>query len=181
MNHGSSSEYSPDEDGHAKHSHVENVEFGQQAFFDGGAPASSFDIFQLLEPARHGIDTNTRFSSSEEANAAMMSMTMPNWNDPTVPTCIGQKKAIVKAMCELMAGVDRAMDNPATIKPFAEGVYSASKIEAICWNVLDATITRQVYGSLPTVRGTKSKSSLTSEMESFADRITAVMEALAVS
>lgn len=141
--------------------------------------APSFDILKLLDPTNHEIDTNTRFTSGEQAHKAAMTRVDMNVSDPTVPTTTQQKCAIVKVMCEAMKSTERALDNPKAVQPFTEGKYSDVSIEAACWKVLESCIDRQTTGPLSPATGEKRKAS--SEMSSFAERISEIIESLIVS
>ena len=90
----------------------------------------------LLNPTRHMKDIHTTYySSAYEANRAL-SHAGNTPEDRTVPRTLGQRKAIVKALCSAIEGVDLAQDNPNMIKPFETKKYSDEKIEAASWNIL---------------------------------------------
>ncbi|RJE26218.1 hypothetical protein PHISCL_01466 [Aspergillus sclerotialis] len=138
--------------------------------------APSFDILKLLDPAKNGIDTTTRFTSADEANKAAMAGLSMNMNDPTIPTTTEQKRAIVKVLCEAMASTERALDNPKAIQPFIENKYSAESIEIASWKLLESCIERQITGPLSLGPGEKPKPS--GEIGSFAERMAEIIEGL---
>lgn len=147
-------------------------------------PATTFDVYKLLDPVKNQLDTNTLFSSAEEANSSTLPAATPGWDDPTLPSTDEQKRAIVKALCLAMTSTEVAEDNPTTIKQFVASEYDAARIEALAWNILDATVARVVYGPLQLAQAAtkkRKKSSQTDEMASFADRMGVAIEGLAVS
>lgn len=134
---------------------------------------------KLLDPAKNGIDTTTRFASGDEAKQAAMGRLSMGMNDATIPTTIEQKRAIVKALCAAMASTERALDNPKAVQPFIDNKYSAESIEIASWKLLESCIDRQVTGPLSLGPGEKPKPG--AEMGSFAERMTEVIEGLVVS
>lgn len=147
-------------------------------------PVTTFDVYKLLDPAKNKPDTNTLFSSAE-ANSLTLPTVIPGWNDPTLSRSVEQKRAIVKALCLAMTSTEVAEDNPTTIKQFVVSEYDPARIEALAWNILDAIVTRVVYGPLQfaqaATKNKKKKKSQTDEMASFAERMGVVIEGLAVS
>ncbi|KAF9893258.1 hypothetical protein FE257_011688 [Aspergillus nanangensis] len=134
------------------------------------------EISSLMDPLMNGVDVETHFRSLDEVKEHLRSKS-PVAYDPTIPHNQFQKQAIVKTMVNLMGGIEYAQDNDNMIAPFAEQRYSTIRLETACWQLLEAIIDRHRDGPLMTAYANVRKS--TTELESFADRLTLIMELIA--
>lgn len=96
------------------------------------------DIEELLDPINSGADTNTIYENSRQAREAMcvVNHELQNQRDRTIPTTDDQKRAIVKALYNAMKSLMYAEDSKAMKRPFIEGKYTDSRLEAACWTLL---------------------------------------------
>ncbi|PTU24561.1 hypothetical protein P175DRAFT_0520469 [Aspergillus ochraceoroseus IBT 24754] len=135
-------------------------------------PEFQEEMATLMHPEINMCDMQTHFSSLGEARAFINHKTVPG-PDPTIPHTDEQKRAIVKAMYNHMMSTRRALDNRGMVKPFEYGKYSSTRAEIACWEILEATIARHLFGPL-----LHEKRKQTGNMNTFARRMAAIMESL---
>ena len=145
-------------------------------FMEPDAPDFVPRMSEILNADHNNADTSTLFPSAEHANQ-FEHESLPD--DVTVPRSILQQRAVVKALFNAIKSTENAQDNPGMIKPFLEGKYSDRRIEILCWNIMHTCAVRHTRGSLLAPFELKRKQ--TAEMNTYAERMSKIIECLMVS
>ncbi|GAB1214728.1 hypothetical protein ATERTT37_003897 [Aspergillus terreus] len=143
--------YTDEEDEDAEGEEVgedeEQQEEGIAAATLSGRPHFVPDMAIFEDPSANGLDTNTCFNDIEEVHRYLRAQnTCPP--DNTLPRTQLQKQAIVNEMVKLMKTTEFALDNENMLKPFKQGKHSRERMEAACWQLLEAMIDRSLNGAL---------------------------------
>ncbi|KAL4780963.1 hypothetical protein BJX76DRAFT_27100 [Aspergillus varians] len=128
-------------------------------------------ILEALESTGEELDTPIKYSSLEEAREHLKVQSRTQGYDPTIPQTVMQKRAIVKALYDLMWSTDKAQDNEGMKKPFKDNRPNPRRVELACWEVLEAAVIREKEGAFTNKqqKGT---------VGSFASRMAAIMEGI---
>lgn len=155
---------------------TEEEEASYFTFIDPDVPDFIPKMSDLLNVKHSNVDKDTIFENVDEANRLASLENIPK--DNTIPRSHDQRKAIVKALCNAVKSTEHAEDNPGMIRPFAEGKYSARRIEVLAWNILHTCVVRHTTGNLLGPFEVKRKQ--VSDLPTFAERMAKILECLTV-
>ncbi|KAL4800736.1 hypothetical protein BDV19DRAFT_352040 [Aspergillus venezuelensis] len=119
-------------------------------------------------------EIQTKFTSLEDAQEKLQGKYEKPVKDPTIPTTIAQKCAIVKALVEFWVDTSCSKDLPRYRDNFRAKPKNQNVIELHCWELLEATIKIAEEGPM----FFKIMTRHTGNIGSFECRITAIMETI---
>ncbi|ODH27791.1 hypothetical protein ACO22_04067 [Paracoccidioides brasiliensis] len=127
-------------------------------------------------PIRQGkSEPKLKFSSTREANS-WRAFEVQVDHDPTIPKTKEEKLEIVSNLLDAMKSTKHAEDNEGMIRPFREQKHSPIRMEIVCWNILEACISRQTNGPLLAIYDGKAKA--TSQISTFKERMEKIVDCL---
>lgn len=133
-------------------------------------------MLDLYDAANSGVDTNTIFADSQAAHKFKDEKLL---QDDTIPRTLDQQRAIVKMLFNAMKNIQYARDSDSMIQPFQNGKYSDSRIEKVCWSIVQTCMYCHTKGFLLANYGYRAKNS--SKIQTYAERIAIIVELLLVS
>lgn len=145
------------------------------SLLDRKTPSFVPSLSEIYSADTNDADTDTVFP---DAQAAHHHDDGRDLSDNTLPRSINQQRAIVKALVEAMKSTEHARDNPNMIKPFEDGKYSDTRIEKVCWSVMQTCMYRHSRGFLLAPFEMKPKQA--HELTTYAERLAKIIELLTV-
>lgn len=88
-------------------------------------------------------DITTSFSNGDQARLfRKLIETENNKVDPTIPTSLEQRRALVGLLVQAFKSVGKAEDNENVLIAFKNQVHDNILVESVCWNILELCIKR---------------------------------------